>query len=63
MARQRVIGYTRVSTAEQVDGFGLDVQEAAIRAYCRAENLRLVAMVSDEGQCGLKWPRRPAWTR
>ncbi len=52
MARQRVIGYTRVSTAEQVDGFGLDVQEAAIRTYCKAENLRLVAMVSDEGQSG-----------
>jgi DNA invertase Pin-like site-specific DNA recombinase len=52
MAKQRVIGYTRVSTAEQVDGFGLDVQEAAIRAYCKAENLRLVAMVSDEGQSG-----------
>jgi DNA invertase Pin-like site-specific DNA recombinase len=52
MAKQRVIGYTRVSTAEQVDGFGLDVQEAAIRAYCKAEELRLVAMVSDEGQSG-----------
>ena len=52
MVKQRVIGYTRVSTAEQVDGFGLDVQEAAIRAYCKAENLRLVAMVSDEGQSG-----------
>ena len=37
---------------EQVDGFGLDVQEAAIRAYCKAEHLRLVAMVSDEGQSG-----------
>ena len=52
MARHRVIGYTRVSTTEQVDGFGLDVQEAAIRAYCTAENLRLVVMVSDEGQSG-----------
>ena len=30
----------------------MDVQEAAIRAYCKAENLRLVAMVSDEGQSG-----------
>ena len=52
MAKTKVIGYTRVSTAEQVDGFGLDVQEAAIRAYCKAEDLRLVAMVSDEGQSG-----------
>jgi DNA invertase Pin-like site-specific DNA recombinase len=38
--------------AEQVDGFGLEVQETAIRAYCKAEDLRLVAMVSDEGQSG-----------
>ena len=52
MAKTKVIGYTRVSTAEQVDGFGLDVQEAKIREYCRAEGLRLVAMVSDEGQSG-----------
>jgi hypothetical protein len=33
MAQQRVIRYTRVSTSEQVDGFGLEVQEAAIGAY------------------------------
>jgi len=52
MARQRVIGYTRVSTAEQVDGFGLDVQQEKIRAYCKAEGLQLVAMLSDEGQSG-----------
>lgn len=52
MANQRVIGYTRVSTAEQVEGFGLDVQEAAIRAYCRSHHLRLVAVLSDQGQSG-----------
>ena len=52
MAKQRVIGYTRVSTAEGFDSIGLDVQEAAIRAYCKAENLRLVAMVSDQGRPG-----------
>lgn len=52
MPKQRVIGYTRVSTAEQVDGFGLEVQEAKIRDYCRTEGLRLVAVLSDEGQSG-----------
>jgi len=52
MAKTKVIGYTRVSTAEQVDGFGLDVQDTKIRDYCRAEGLRLVAMVTDEGQSG-----------
>jgi DNA invertase Pin-like site-specific DNA recombinase len=52
MPKTNVIGYTRVSTAEHVDGFGLDVQKAKIREYCRAEGLRLVPMVSDEGQSG-----------
>jgi DNA invertase Pin-like site-specific DNA recombinase len=51
-ARLKVIGYLRVSTAEQTDGYGLDVQEAAIRRYCKAEGLRLVATESDEGQSG-----------
>jgi DNA invertase Pin-like site-specific DNA recombinase len=52
MTKKRVIGYTRVSTQEQVEGFGLDVQEAAIRSYCKAQGLRLVAMLSDHGQSG-----------
>jgi len=52
MARQRVIGYTRVSTQEQVEGFGLEVQESGIRAYCRSHNLRLVELLSDQGQSG-----------
>jgi DNA invertase Pin-like site-specific DNA recombinase len=52
MAKQKVFGYTRVSTAEQVEGFGLDVQEAAIRKYCKDEGLLLVAMLTDEGQSG-----------
>ena len=50
--RRRVIGYTRVSTAEQVAGFGLDVQAKAIRDHCRAHRLHLVALFSDEGQSG-----------
>lgn len=52
MGKPRVLGYVRVSTAEQVDGFGLTVQEKAIRAYCRSTGLQLVAILSDEGQSG-----------
>jgi DNA invertase Pin-like site-specific DNA recombinase len=48
----RAIGYLRVSTQEQANGFGLDAQEAAIRAYCKANDVRLVAMTRDEGQSG-----------
>lgn len=52
MAKQRVLGYTRVSTAEQVDGFGLEVQQRAITEHCRSRGLRLVDVLSDEGQSG-----------
>jgi DNA invertase Pin-like site-specific DNA recombinase len=52
VTKSKVIGYTRVSTAEQVDGFGLKVQETAIRDYCRSNGLQLVAILSDEGQSG-----------
>jgi DNA invertase Pin-like site-specific DNA recombinase len=47
-----VIGYVRVSTAEQVDGQGLDVQRSGLRDYCKAQGLVLVAILSDEGVSG-----------
>lgn len=52
MAQKRVLGYVRCSTAEQVDGFGLDVQEAAIRKYCQTNGLTLVYVHRDEGISG-----------
>jgi DNA invertase Pin-like site-specific DNA recombinase len=52
MSVRRVLGYIRVSTQEQVSGFGLDVQRAAIRDYCKANELRLADVLSDEGQSG-----------
>jgi DNA invertase Pin-like site-specific DNA recombinase len=48
----RALGYVRVSTVEQVSGFGLDVQERAIRDYCRANRIHLVNVLRDEGQSG-----------
>ncbi len=35
----RVFGYVRVSSTEQEAGFGPEVQEAAIRAYCQVKQL------------------------
>jgi DNA invertase Pin-like site-specific DNA recombinase len=52
MTTQRVIGYVRVSTQEQVEGFGLAVQRDGIRAYCKERGLRLVDIASDEGISG-----------
>jgi DNA invertase Pin-like site-specific DNA recombinase len=52
MAKVKAIGYTRVSTQEQVHGFGLDVQRQAVRDYCKSHGLALVAMHTDEGLSG-----------
>ena len=48
----KVAGYVRVSTQDQVEGFGLAVQRKAIADYCKAGGLRLVETFSDEGVSG-----------
>ena len=48
-----VLGYARVSTAEQADnGYGLAAQEAAIRAECERRGWTLLEVVRDEGASG-----------
>lgn len=47
-----LVGYLRVSSDGQVDGFGLETQEKAIRRWCRNEGHRLVAVVADAGVSG-----------
>ena len=50
-----VIGYTRVSTAEQVaEGMSLQAQESRIRAWCEAQDAQLIEIVRDEGVSGTK---------
>lgn len=46
------IGYVRVSTQEQTEGFGLEIQREAIEAYCKANGLTLAAVHADEGISG-----------
>jgi DNA invertase Pin-like site-specific DNA recombinase len=49
----RLVGYLRVSTDRQAeDGSGLEVQERAVRAWCRANGHRLVAVLTDQGVSG-----------
>lgn len=52
MAGRKAVGYLRVSTTEQIEGFGLEVQGNAIETYCRKRGFRLVQVLSDEGQSG-----------
>lgn len=59
----KALGVIRVSTDEQVEGFGLDIQEEAIRQFCAAEGHELVAIYRDEGVSGTKeWHERPGLT-
>lgn len=47
---QKVIGYTRVSTEEQAtEGLSLSAQKERLEAYCKAHNLALVGVLTDEG--------------
>jgi DNA invertase Pin-like site-specific DNA recombinase len=48
----RLIAYLRVSSDSQLDGFGLDVQERAVRAWARRHEHRIVDMQTDAGVSG-----------
>lgn len=49
----RVVAYLRVSTDRQAEhGLGLEVQEAAIRKWAKAEGHRIVSWHRDEGVSG-----------
>ena len=53
MAKTRVIGYIRVSTAEQAsEGYSLAAQEAKLRSYAELYDLDLVRIEADPGQSG-----------
>ncbi|MFC7370764.1 recombinase family protein [Fictibacillus iocasae] len=47
-----VVGYLRVSTAEQSEGFSLDAQEHEIRTYCTRNGYNLLRIYRDEGISG-----------
>jgi site-specific DNA recombinase len=44
-----VVGYIRVSTDEQVEGFSLDAQEERIRAYAKSQDYTLIEIYRDNG--------------
>lgn len=51
----KVVAYIRVSTAGQVsDGYGLSIQEKAVRAWAKASGHRIVHLVREEGVSGAK---------
>ncbi len=51
--KRRALGYVRVSTQKQAEeGFGLDVQAAAVKEWARNSDARLLAIIRDEGVNG-----------
>lgn len=59
----KLVAYLRVSSDSQIDGFGLDVQEKAIRDWARREAHRIVMVETDAGISGaLQAAERPGLT-
>lgn len=50
----RLIGYVRVSSESQLDGYGLDVQRKAIRAWAKANKHTITRIEEDAGISGAK---------
>lgn len=48
----RLVAYVRVSSASQIDAWGLDRQEAAIKTWAKRNGHRIVAWHRDEGVSG-----------
>ena len=48
----RLVGYLRVSSLKQLDGWGLERQERAIRTFARTHDHRLVALEADRAISG-----------
>jgi site-specific DNA recombinase len=54
---KKYLGYTRVSTDEQVNGFGLEAQRSSIEAYAMAMGYDVERIFQEEGESGAKTDR------
>src|SRR4051794_39279304 len=48
----RLVAYLRVSSDGQVDGYGLEAQESAVRSWCKDNGHQLTRFVTDVGVSG-----------
>jgi site-specific DNA recombinase len=54
---KKYAGYVRVSTEEQVSGYGIEAQKASIESYAAAMGYELDRIYTDEGVSGAKLDR------
>lgn len=52
MNQNRVVGYVRVSTDNQLENYSIDEQSDRIKAYCKAKDWNLVKIYTDGGYSG-----------
>jgi DNA invertase Pin-like site-specific DNA recombinase len=50
--KRSAVGYVRVSSESQLDGYGPENQEADLRAWCKANGARLLAIHRDDARSG-----------
>jgi len=48
----KAVGYVRVSTEEQTEGYGLEIQKKAIKDYAKKNKLELIEIFEDAGISG-----------
>lgn len=62
--KKKAVAYIRVSTTGQIDGYGLDAQEAKVRRYAQSNNLEIARVFREEGVSGTHGAEaRIAWVQ
>ena len=54
----RVVGYIRVSTARQSEGYSLKLQISKIKEYCKLMDYDLIDIYEDKGISGMTLSKR-----
>ena len=54
----RVVGYIRVSSKKQIEGYSLKLQTNKIKEYCKLMEYELVEIYEDRGISGMSLDKR-----
>ena len=62
-APKRAFLYTRVSTAQQAEGYSLEAQSKTLKGYCAYKGIEIVGEFCDSGRSGATIQGRPEFVR